>query len=127
MTGHRVLDHSVGEQVEELAPGTEATGSPQVELVVDLAVEGLGVAAPPHEPDVVGVAGWDLADVLGPVEGEVDRVVGRLDDHSRTREANDCGVRLGEESWQGTGIAVRPVEVEEDGREHDPAIVRYTG
>ena len=56
LEGDVVLEHGVAEQVEELASSTEAAGAPQVEVVVDLAVGGFGVAAPSHELGVVGVA-----------------------------------------------------------------------
>jgi hypothetical protein len=51
-----VLDKGVGQEVEELAAGPEASGSAEVEGVVDLAVGSLGVAAAAVEALVVGVA-----------------------------------------------------------------------
>jgi hypothetical protein len=59
VAGDGVLYEPVGKEVEELPPGSEAAGSSQIQMVVDLAVGGLSVAAPPHEAFVVGVTGWD--------------------------------------------------------------------
>jgi hypothetical protein len=56
VAGDGVLYEPVGKEVEELPP---AAGSSQIQMVVDLAVGGLSVAAPPHEAFVVGVTGWD--------------------------------------------------------------------
>jgi hypothetical protein len=41
-----VLDQPVREEVEKLTAGAEASGPPEVEVIIDLAVGGLSVAAP---------------------------------------------------------------------------------
>jgi hypothetical protein len=79
VSGDGVGDEGVGEEVEELAAGTEASSPSKVEVVIDLALRGLGVAPAAIEALVIGVAGRDLAHVLGPVERVVG-VVGRLPD-----------------------------------------------
>jgi hypothetical protein len=56
-----VLDQPVREEVEELTAGTKASGPSQVQVVVDLAVRSLSVAAPTHQALVVGVTTRDLA------------------------------------------------------------------
>src|SRR5258708_7060051 len=53
---NRVLGEGVRHEVEQLAGGAEAGGAAQVEVVVDRAVGGLGVAAPADQAVVVGVA-----------------------------------------------------------------------
>ena len=59
----RVRDH-----VQQLSSVPDAVGPSQPEGVVEVAVDAFGVVASPLEDFEVGVAGWDLADVLGPVE-----------------------------------------------------------
>ena len=68
--GDRETVHAegVGDQVEMLPFVTDRVRPSQPEGVVEGAVDGLGVVAPPVQLCEVGVRGWDLADVLGPVE-----------------------------------------------------------
>jgi hypothetical protein len=56
------------DQVKQLTLGSEAAGSPEIQVIVDLAVGRFGVTAPTHEALVVGIPRGDLADVLGAVE-----------------------------------------------------------
>jgi hypothetical protein len=64
----QVRADGVAEQIEKLALGTDAAGALEVAVVVDAAIDGLGVLAPSIDVLVARVSGWDLADVLGPVE-----------------------------------------------------------
>jgi hypothetical protein len=53
--GHGVGDEGVAEEVEVLAGVTEAVGSPEIERVVEIAVDRFGVVAARVEPVEVGV------------------------------------------------------------------------
>jgi hypothetical protein len=65
---YSVLDEEVCDEVEELALGTEASSPSQTELVVDLAVRGLGVAPKALEALIVRIARRNLPHVLRSVE-----------------------------------------------------------
>ncbi len=52
---HGVVDEGVAEQVEVLAGVTQAVGSSEIERVVEVAVDGLGVVAARVEPVEVGI------------------------------------------------------------------------
>jgi hypothetical protein len=66
--GDGVDDEGVAEEVEVLAGGAEAVGAAEVEGVVEVAVDGLGVVAAPVEAGEVGVTGGDGPQALGAVE-----------------------------------------------------------
>ena len=64
----RVHTERVGEEVHALAMAADAVGSPEPERVVQVTVDALGVVAAAVQTIEVGIAGWDGAQVLGPVE-----------------------------------------------------------
>jgi hypothetical protein len=67
-TRHRVLHECVTEEVELLTAGPDAAGATEGEVIVDLPVGGLGVAAQPLEALVLAVGAGDLANVLSPID-----------------------------------------------------------
>ncbi len=65
---HRVHPDRIRDQVQQLTPCADRMGSPKPQCVVEVPVDALGVVAWPVQRFAVRIAGWDLTDVLGPVE-----------------------------------------------------------
>jgi len=74
----------VAEQIEELALGADAAGALEVAMVVDGAVDGLGVLAPSVDELVARVSGWDLADGLKRCD-PIDRVADPMSMYDRCK------------------------------------------
>jgi hypothetical protein len=89
--GDGVDDEGVAEQVEVLAGVAEGVGSPEVEGVVEVAVDALGVVAPGVEPLEVGVGRGDGSEVLGAVELAGGVVVVAVEPHGEGAAAVAVG------------------------------------
>ena len=65
---HRVHTHRVRDQVQQLPAGADRMRPAKPERVVEVPIDALGIVAPLVQRLEVRITGWDLADLLGPVE-----------------------------------------------------------
>lgn len=66
--GEAVVHEGPADEVDVLAGPAVGVGSSEVEGVFEAAVDGFGVCSESEDALEVGVAGWDGAEVLGPVQ-----------------------------------------------------------